>query len=389
MAGKKLNILLGGKKNMENQAIELQKEFKNDVLGSPYMPQSFSEKLKLAEVLCQSGLCPKDMNTPQKVFVALQYGHELGLSPMVSVNNIAISNGRPTLMTEVMKAIVFKTGKIKNYKVQKIRDEKGNIINIIISGKRDDLDFEYESSFSVDNAITAGLLERTKDGSITSRKDNWAKYMEDMLEHRANSRLFRRLFPELLAGFLTPEEADELPPIRDVTPPKNNFENIKNELENEDFARKTINELEEIKAEIMKENDVLKKTSQSSEKSSDSRRKYRSIKENNEVELPVIEVEKKGQEIANFCDSEDEIVNNTPDDNYNPEQALLTILKRAKAVKPEMDDLTIEYFKRISEAIQAGKYDFEVYRKEVYEDNIKMIEKLEKRMVEKKSGGAK
>ena len=70
------------------------------------MPQTFDGKFQMAQVLAQSGLLPTGLNTPQKVCVALEWGHELQLSPMVAVNNIAVINGKPTLSADIMAAVV-------------------------------------------------------------------------------------------------------------------------------------------------------------------------------------------------------------------------------------------------------------------------------------------
>ena len=61
----------------------------NDLAVSNLMPQTQAEKYEMASVLCKSGLIPSGLNSPEKVFVALQWGHELGLSPMVAVKAFA------------------------------------------------------------------------------------------------------------------------------------------------------------------------------------------------------------------------------------------------------------------------------------------------------------
>jgi hypothetical protein len=78
----------------------------NNQAKDSLMPVSVQDKLAMAETLAKSGLMPKGLDTREKVFVALQWGNELGLSPMVAVNNVAVVNGRPTLGADIMHALV-------------------------------------------------------------------------------------------------------------------------------------------------------------------------------------------------------------------------------------------------------------------------------------------
>jgi hypothetical protein len=191
--------LQGGFKLANNQLQETNQN-KPKILGSEFMPQSFKGKLELAEVLAMSGLCPSGMNTKEKVYVALQLGHELGLSPMIAVQNIVIVKGKPSVMTGAMKGIAFNTGLLEEYKEEEILLEDGSVFGVVVTGKRKDNGFEFEGKFNMDDAKNANLLG----------KDNW-KYPAVMLNYRANSIFLKKAFPELLAGLLTPEEAENIP----------------------------------------------------------------------------------------------------------------------------------------------------------------------------------
>ena len=56
-------------------------------------PRGIDEAIRLAKIMAASGLMPKSIETPEAVFVAMQMGAEIGLSPMASVQNIAVING--------------------------------------------------------------------------------------------------------------------------------------------------------------------------------------------------------------------------------------------------------------------------------------------------------
>ena len=56
------------------------------------VPQSFEQLWRLSVVMAQSNMMPKGMEKPEAVFVAVQMGLEVGLSPMQAVQNIAVIN---------------------------------------------------------------------------------------------------------------------------------------------------------------------------------------------------------------------------------------------------------------------------------------------------------
>lgn len=177
------------------------------------MPQTYEGKLQMAGALAKSGLIPTGLNTPEKVFVALQWGHELGLSPMVAVNNVAVINGKPTLSADIMAAVVKRSpeyGGIKWIEMSETRAEC-EITRILPNGEKE----VQKSSFSMQDAQNAGLAGR----------DNWKKYPKRMLKHRCLSYGLKDMFPDILAGLYTPEEMEsvsdepkEEPKERNITP---------------------------------------------------------------------------------------------------------------------------------------------------------------------------
>lgn len=173
------------------------------------MPQSFGDKYKMAQVLAKSGLIPAALNTPEKVCVALQWGHELALSPMVAVNNIAVINGKPTLSADIMAALVKRSPEYGGIEWVKNSDTEAEcVITRLLPGGRAE---KITSRFTIQDAQNAGLAGR----------EVWKKYPRRMLKHRALSYGLKDMFPDMLAGLYTPEEMDGVAPAepeRDVTP---------------------------------------------------------------------------------------------------------------------------------------------------------------------------
>lgn len=170
----------------------------NDLAVSNLMPQTQAEKYEMASVLCKSGLIPNGLNSPEKVFVALQWGHELGLSPMVAVNNVAVINGKPTLSADIMSAVVKRSPEYGGIKWIEMSDTKAEceITRILPNGEKE----VQRSCFTMDDAVKAGLAGR----------DVWKKYPRRMLKHRCLSYGLKDVFPDLLAGLYDPEEMESV-----------------------------------------------------------------------------------------------------------------------------------------------------------------------------------
>jgi len=168
------------------------------------MPVAMNDKLALADTLAKSGLVPSALKTKEQVFVSLQWGHELGLSPMVAVNNIAVINGKPTLGADIQYALVRAHSEYAGIKWIKCDDKAAECEVSRNNGKFTEV---FRGYFDMKMAESAGL----------SNKDNWKKYPQRMLKHRAQSFALRDAFPDVLAGVYTPEEMTESEP-RNITP---------------------------------------------------------------------------------------------------------------------------------------------------------------------------
>lgn len=152
--------------------------------------------IKTAQELAKSNLVGDNfIKKPENILIALQFGNELGLSPMQALKNVIVINNRPCLSSDVMRAIVMKQPDFrgmfydrgKDYvKVTIKRDIAGNVI-------------DFESSFSFADAERAGLINNPK-------LDPWRKYPLDMCEHRASSRCCRKAYPDALAGIYSDTE---------------------------------------------------------------------------------------------------------------------------------------------------------------------------------------
>jgi hypothetical protein len=62
---------------------------------------TFDELFRFSEFVIKAGFVPRGLETKEKVFLALQYGMELGLSPMITLQNAMVVNNRPAISWSV------------------------------------------------------------------------------------------------------------------------------------------------------------------------------------------------------------------------------------------------------------------------------------------------
>ena len=165
------------------------------------MPVTLQGKLEMAATLVKSGLMPQGMNTPEKVLIALQMGHELGLKPMASIQNIAVINNRPTLKADILSAVAMNSGLIEDIKIEYIGNGNDESFGCKVTVKRKDIATPFVAVFTRKDAKIAGLYN----------KDNWRRYEKRMLKHRAMAFALRDAVSEVFAGIYIPDEIEYVP----------------------------------------------------------------------------------------------------------------------------------------------------------------------------------
>ena len=148
----------------------------------------------IAKEFVRSGLLPKSYEeNPASVFLVLQQGRELGLAPMQAINGIHVIMGKVAMSAQLMGALIIKSGK-GNFRVETLTKDLCQMEFI-----RDGL--SHDVSYTREEASGALLLNK--------KGDMWNKYPKDMLYNRCMSRGSRRIFPDILGGFHTPEELED------------------------------------------------------------------------------------------------------------------------------------------------------------------------------------
>jgi hypothetical protein len=179
---------------------------------------NMADGIQLSKLITASGLLPSSyLNAPDPVaacFVALQLGAEVGLSPMASVQNIAIINGRPGLFGPAMLAVVEASGKL--VQIEEFIEGEGDARKAVCIVQRVGRKAR-RAEFSVADAKRAGLWDkRGKNG----QPGPWQQYPDRMLQARARSFLLRDVFPDVLSGLAQSVEELQDIPAEPITPPK-------------------------------------------------------------------------------------------------------------------------------------------------------------------------
>lgn len=163
-------------------------------------PTTMGEAMQFAEMLASSTMVPKDyQRNPSNVLVAMQWGAELGLAPMQALQNVAVINGRPSIWGDAALALIRGSGLCDG--VKETIEGEGDAMVASCAMKRRGEDWERRS-FSVADARKAGLW---------GKAGPWSQYPQRMLQLRARGFAARDVFPDVLRGVITAEEARDIP----------------------------------------------------------------------------------------------------------------------------------------------------------------------------------
>ena len=159
-------------------------------------PRSLPELIEFAKLVAHSSMVPKQFQgNVGDVIVAMQMGAELGLSPMASLQNIAVINGRPSLWGDAMLALVQSNPDCED--VVETFDDKTMTATCTFKRKGR---AAVVRRFSMEDAKTAGLW---------GKQGPWQQYPKRMLQLRARGFTLRDGAPDWLRGIISAEEAGD------------------------------------------------------------------------------------------------------------------------------------------------------------------------------------
>lgn len=153
---------------------------------SPMEPSNLSEAINLAKIFCDAGNVPSNYQGKlADCLIAIQWGYEVGLSPVQAMQSIAVINGRPTLFGDALLGLVRGSGLLES--IEEVGDDKSYTCTVKRRGERKPV----VRTFTMDDARKAGLLEK---------KGPWQSYPKRMLQMRARNFALRDAFTDVIRG---------------------------------------------------------------------------------------------------------------------------------------------------------------------------------------------
>ena len=192
---------------MMSGGTELSAEMSKNLQTLQMQVQTLELCRQLGNHYSQTGMVPKQyQGKPEDSAVAIQWGMEIGLQPLQSLQNIAVINGSPALWGDALIAIIKGSGQCE-YIRSEFDDES---MTAIVSTKRKGEPSESRS-FSMADAKAAGL----------SGRQTYQQHPKRMLNARARSHVLRDVYADLLRGFQVREIVEEDHKTeKDITPKK-------------------------------------------------------------------------------------------------------------------------------------------------------------------------
>jgi hypothetical protein len=165
---------------------------------------TFEQAKSVAEYINKSALVPEAYRgNPANIVIAMQYGMELGLSPMQALQSVAVVNGRPSLWGDALPGLIISEPDcegIDSPEPEGTDPEKWVAVCTVLRRGRPPV----KRSFSKKDAETAGLWGQ----------NTWKKYPKRMLMMRARAFAIRDAYPDRMKGIITAEEAIDITPER-------------------------------------------------------------------------------------------------------------------------------------------------------------------------------
>lgn len=161
--------------------------------GFSYITAGLQERADYIARLAPSTILPVAYRgNAANAFVAAETGAALGLEPLQALASIAVINGRATLSSDLMAAVIRRAG----HTLRIVENSPESVTATLI--RADDKTFKFEVTWDKDKAIKAGLW---------GQRGPWSQYPTQMLRARAITEVARQGASEALMGMVySPED---------------------------------------------------------------------------------------------------------------------------------------------------------------------------------------
>ena len=161
--------------------------------GFSYITAGLQERADYIARLAPSTILPVAYRgNAANAFVAAETGAALGLEPLQALASIAVINGRATLSSDLMAAVIRRAG----HTLRIVENSPESVSATLI--RADDKSFKFEVTWDKDKATKAGLW---------GQRGPWSQYPTQMLRARAITEVARQGASEALMGMIySPED---------------------------------------------------------------------------------------------------------------------------------------------------------------------------------------
>lgn len=174
----------------------------------PLAPQSLNDVYDLAKQLAASKIIPENYqgNVPNIVAAAMM-GNDLGISTMQAMREIYVVHGRPASSALLKVALVRQSPLCRYWRMVESTDKQA-----IFETLRDGDPAPTRHSYTLEDAKRAGLFPGKPDRN--GEPSQWSKRTALMLRRRCESELADEVYPDVVKGLRTEDEAAEM--VRDM-----------------------------------------------------------------------------------------------------------------------------------------------------------------------------
>lgn len=161
--------------------------------GFSYIAAGLQERADYIARLAPSTILPTAYRgNAANAFVAAETGAALGLEPLQALASIAVINGRATLSSDLMAAVIRRAG----HTLRIVENDPESVTATLI--RADDKTFKFEVTWDKEKAVKAGLW---------GQRGPWSQYPTQMLRARAITEVARQGASEALMGMIySPED---------------------------------------------------------------------------------------------------------------------------------------------------------------------------------------
>ncbi|HUR93095.1 MAG TPA: recombinase RecT [Gemmatimonadales bacterium] len=167
---------------------------------TPLEPSTLGEAWELARWLGKSSIVPDAYrDNPANVLAAIYMGRDLGISPMQAMREIYVVHGRPASSALLKVALVRQSPLCLFWRLVESTGERA-----VFETQRVGDPAPTKHVYTLEDAKQAGLYPPSKADS------NWGKRPKLMLRRRCESELADEVYPDVVKGLRTEDEADEI-----------------------------------------------------------------------------------------------------------------------------------------------------------------------------------